>query len=367
MEFTATQSELLRCLQTVEKAVATRDTSPSLMGVYMECDEGKLTVRGSDGELTIEAYTSIQNGEPGSLLLEAKFFIPLIRRLPAGEVVIKYIPEHQMLEIKAGSGNFKLQTMVLEDFPELNIGSREPKVNMPSSMLATMIRQTVYATHKDSGHSTFTGILMEGIADEVRLVATDSSRLCFNKQKISHGSEFRIIVPARTCSELLRILPNDEEQLVEISLLGNQVVFTVDNAIVMSRLLEGQYPDYNRVIPKGSDAEIHAPCLELASALERANLMGKKGPAIVTFHAEDGVLNLKSRDPDLGESTETLQVTHSGEEVKSSFQARYVLEMLKTVNDEKVAIGLTNGLNPGMIRPLGSEEYLYVLMPVRTV
>ncbi|NMB25958.1 MAG: DNA polymerase III subunit beta [Firmicutes bacterium] len=367
MQFIGMQGELLRCLQTVEKAVATRDTSPALTGVYMECEDGRLVVRASDSELTIEAHAQVEVAREGNVILEAKFFIPLIRRLPAGEVIVKFLPEQQMLEIAAGNGNFRLQTMVAEEFPKLDISGREPLANLPSHLLAKMIKQTVYATRKEQGHSAFTGILMECSSNEIRLVATDSSRLCFNRQGIPQGNDFRFIVPARTCSELLRILPSEEEAFVEISLLGNQVVFSLDDAIVVSRLLEGQYPDYNRVIPKGTDVEIVALCSELAAALERANLMGKKGPAIVTFDLEEGLLNLRSRDPDLGESKEILNVEHTGDGVKSSFQARFVLEMLRTVESDKVTIGLSNGLNPGIIRPEDSEDYLYVIMPVRTV
>ncbi|NLK08877.1 MAG: DNA polymerase III subunit beta [Firmicutes bacterium] len=367
MQFTVMQDDLLRCLQMVEKAVAVRDTAPILTGVYLECQNGRLTVRGSDSELTIEAYCSVEVVQEGNLVLEAKFFIPLIRRLPAGEVTVKLRPEQQMLEINAGSGSFQLMIMSGEEYPELDIAGREPLVNISSPLLAKMIRQTVYATEKDSGHSAFTGLLMEGTSEEIRLVATDSSRLCFNRQQLPHGSEFDIIVPARTCTELLRILPSDDESLLEISLLGNQVVFTLEDAVVVSRLLEGKYPDYNRVIPKSGDVEITAPCQELRAALGRANLMGKRGPAIVTFDLADGVLNLRSQDPDLGESEETLVVEHVGEEVKSSFQARFILEMLRTVESEKVTIRLTNGLNPGIMRPADSEDYLYVIMPVRTV
>lgn len=366
MQFIGMQGELLRCLQTVEKAVATRDTSPALTGVYMECADGGLIVRASDSELTIEAHAEVEVAREGKVLLEAKFFIPLIRRLPAGQVAVNFLPEQHMLEIAAGNGNFRLQTMA-EEYPGLEVSGREPLANLPSHLLAKMIKQTVYATRKEQGHSAFTGVLIESTSNEIRLVATDSSRLCFNRQGISYEKDFRFIVPARTCSELLRVLPTEEEALVEISLLGNQVVFCLDDAIVVSRLLEGQYPDYNRVIPKDTDVEITAPCKELAAALERANLMGKKGPAIVTFDLEDGLLNLRSRDPDLGESKEVLNVEHTGNGVKSSFQARFILEMLRTVESDQVAIGLSNGLNPGIIRPADSEDYLYVIMPVRTV
>ena len=367
MQFTGMQGELLRCLQTVEKAVATRDTSPALTGVYMECKDGELVVRASDMEIGIEAYAGVEVDEPGSAILEAKFFIPLMRRLPPGEVVIRALKEQQMLEITAGSGSFRLQTMVADEFPKLDTSERDPLVNLPSHLLARMIRQTVYATRKEQGHSAFTGLLMEYSSGELKLVATDSSRLCFNRQALPGGQDFKLIVPARTCAELLRILPTDEESLVEISRMGNQVIFAQDDAIVVSRLLEGQYPDYNRVIPKSTDVEVIAPCSQLTAALERANLMGKKGPAVVTFDVEQDMLRLQSRDVDLGESEELLKVEHHGDGVKSSFQARFVLEMLRTVSSEKVTIGLSNGLNPGIIRPTDSEDYLYVIMPVRTV
>ncbi|NMB12271.1 MAG: DNA polymerase III subunit beta [Firmicutes bacterium] len=367
MQFTGSQGEMLRCLEMVDKAVATRDTNPLLTGIYLKCEDGRLTLRATDTEIGMEAYAKVETLEPGSVVLEAKFFVPLVRRLPPGEIIFRELKEQQMLEISAGSGSFRLQTMVADQFPSLTVADEQPLLRMSTQLLGRMIRQTVYATRKDQGHSVFAGVLMEYVGGELRLVATDTSRLCFNRQAQPGGEDFQIILPARTCSELQRILPTDSEAMVELSLMGNQVLFRLEDVIMASRLLEGQYPDYDRVIPAATETELVVSCQELTAALERANLMSKKAPAIVTFDAQEGILKLESRDVELGESKESLSVEQHGPEVSTAFQARFVLDMLKTVSSDKAKIGLSSGLNPGIIRPSDDDDYVYVIMPVRTV
>jgi len=366
MQFTGTQGEMLRCLDMVDKAVATRDTNPILTGIYIKCENGQLTLRATDAELGMEAYARVETTQPGSVVLEAKYFVPLVRRLPAGEIVFKELQDQQMLEITAGCGSFRLQTMVADQFPSLLVSERKPILQMPSQVLAKMIRQTVYAARKEQGHSVFAGVLMEYAAGELRLVATDTSRLCFNSQQIKGGEDFKIILPARACIELQRILPSDPDAIVGLALMGNQVLFDLQDVILVSRLLEGQYPDYTRVIPASTETEIVVSCEELTTALERANLMSKKGPAVVTFDLEEGILKLESRDVELGESEESLTVEQHGPKVRSAFQARFLLEMLKTLGSDKVRIGVSSGLNPGTMKPSDNDDYIYVVMPVRT-
>ncbi|NMB46899.1 MAG: DNA polymerase III subunit beta [Firmicutes bacterium] len=366
MQFIGTQGEVLRCLDMVDKAVATRDTNPILTGIYMRCEDGLLTLRATDTEIGMEAYTKVESVQPGSVVIEAKHFVPLVRRLPPGEIVFKELQEQQMLEITAGCGNFRLQTMVADQFPSLTVAEQQPLLQIPGQLLGKMIRQTVYAARREQGHSVFAGVLMEYVDGELRLVATDTSRLCFNRQSLPGETNFSLILPARTCTELQRILPSDSESMVELALMGNQAVFKLEDIVLVSRLLEGQYPDYNRVIPASTETEVIVSCQELSAALERANLMSKKAPAIVTFDVQEGILRLESRDVELGESEESLSIEQNGPMVKSAFQARFLLDMLKTIGTDQAKIGVSSGLNPGTIRPADSDDYIYVVMPVRT-
>ena len=367
MRFAGTQGEMLRCLDMVDRAVANRDVNPILTGIYLECENGQLTVRATDNEIGIEAYVPVEGDQPGRVVVEAKYFLPLVKRLPAGDVFIQELPEQQMIEIKAGTGSFRFQTMAADQFPSLTVAEPKPLLRIHSEVAARMIKQTVYAAQKDQGHSVFGGVLMEYAEGELRFVATDTSRLCFNRTAVADGEAFKMILPARTCIELQRLLPSDPDSMLEIASMGSQVLFRLENVILVSRLLEGQYPDYTRVIPSGTETEIVVPCSELIAALERAELMGKKGPAIVTLNIEEGIMRLDSRDAELGESSESLRVEQNGPAVSSAFQVRFLLDMLKTASTEKVRIGLSSGLNPGMMRPVDNDDYVYVLMPVRVI
>ncbi|HHV94456.1 MAG TPA: DNA polymerase III subunit beta [Firmicutes bacterium] len=369
MRFATTQGEMLRCLDMVGRAVANRDVNPILTGIYLECENGRLTVRATDSEIGIEACTSVESDQPGKVVVEAKYFLPLVRRLPGGDVFVQELPEHQMLEIRAGTGSFRFQTMAADQFPALAAAEPKPLLRMPSQIAVRMIRQTVYAAQKDQGHSVFGGVLMEYADGELRFVATDTSRLCFNRAAVPNGENFKMILPARTCVELQRLLPSNPDSMLEIASLGSQVLFRLEteDVILVSRLLEGQYPDYTRVIPSQTDTEILASCSELISALERAELMGKKGPAIVTLSVEEGIMKLESRDVELGEANESLSIEQKGPSVTSAFQVRFLLDMLKTTDSDKVRMGLSSGLSPGMIRPVDDDDYIYVLMPVRVI
>ncbi len=367
MRFTGTQGEVLRCLDMVGRAVANRDVNPILTGIYLECENGQLTVRATDNEIGIEAYVPVEGDQPGRVVVEAKYFLPLVKRLPAGDVFIQELPEQQMIEIKAGTGSFRFQTMSADQFPSLTAAEPKPLLRISSEAVLKMIRQTVYAAQRDQSHSVFGGVLLEFAEGELRFVATDTSRLCFNRIEADGGEGFKMILPVRACVELQRLLPSDPESMLEIASMGTQILFRLNNVILVSRLLEGQYPDYTRVIPSATETEIVVPCSELTAALERAELMGKKGPAIVALNVEEGILKLDTRDAELGESSESLTVEQNGPAVSSAFQARFLLEMLKTVPGEKVRIGISSGLNPGMIRPVDNDDYVYVIMPVRVI
>jgi len=367
MRFAGTQGELLRCLDMVGRAVANRNVNPIMTGIYLECENGRLTVRATDNEIGIEAYTAVQAAQPGRVVVEAKYFLPLVRRLPPGDVFIQELSEQQMIEIKAGTGSFRFQTMAADQFPSLTVGEPKPLLRISSQVAARMIKQTVYAAQKDQSHSVFGGVLMEYAEGELRFVATDTSRLCLNRTAVAEGEPFKMVLPARTCIELQRILPSDPDSMLEIASMGSQALFRLENVILVSRLLEGQYPDYTRVIPSATETEIVVPLSDLVAALERAELMGKKGPAIVTLSIEEGIMRLDSRDVELGESTESLMVDQNGPAVTSAFQVRFLLDMLKTAASDKVRIGLSSGLNPGMVRPVDDDTYVYVLMPVRVI
>lgn len=365
MQFSCDQQELLRRLQMVERAVPTRDTMPILTGIYLEIIADQLVLRATDLELGIETQMSVTASDNGSFVLEAKYLIPLVRRLPPGDVTFQVQTERHSVEITAGSGNFHIHLLPADDYPSLPTVEGHTTVQVPAGVLHALIRQTAYAAIKDQSRSVLTGVLIECSEGELRFVATDTSRLSFNRYRVDSSGSFRAIAPARTLIELTRLLPVDLEALVRITIADNQILFASDEARLISRLLEGKYPEYQRVIPADSEAKLTVSRSDLLAALERASLMAKKGPAVVTFDVKEGILNMTSQDAEIGVFRESLSVDQAGADVKAAFQARFFIDMLRTVEDDTIQIGITSGLNPTVIRPQGNQDYVYVVMPIR--
>ncbi|MBE3576437.1 MAG: DNA polymerase III subunit beta [Limnochordales bacterium] len=375
MRLVTRRSDLVAALQTVERAVSTRQTMPILSGVLLAAAEGQLRLYATDLELSIECRIPAQVEEEGSAVLDARYLHQIARRFPEDEVYIEKAAASGVVQVRSGLSRLSLHYQDPSDFPQLPPVESEYGFTINQKTLFTMIRSTLFATANDPGRPFLTGVLFEIDPGELRLVATDGNRLALNrhvweeKENPPTGS-FRAIVPERSLGELLRasvISAAGEEDNIQVTVRMDrrQVSFSWPSYQLVTRLIEGQFPNYRPVIPAHQRITVAVPREALLAAVERAAVLSRSGAAFTSLMLENGVLRLRSREAEVGQVEEEIPVTYEESPFETAYQARFLTDVLRVLSSEEVLLGLDASLSPGTIRPAGQDNYVYVMMPVR--
>lgn len=367
MRFTCPRETFLQGLQIVQRAVPGKTTLPILSGILLEASRDRLRLVATDLELGIECFLPIQAAETGSTVLEARFLTDIVRKLPELAIDFRVDEQKGQAEIKSGAARYTLHTMAPSDFPTLPETDGEKSWSVDQRTLRRMIRETSIAVAVDETRPFLTGVLWEVNGEQVRMVATDTSRLALAEiTSANRVQQAQVIVPTKCLSELSRQLSPEAETPVEVALSGSHIVFTLPEARFISRLIDGQFPSYQQVIPRAFKTRVEIGREALLGAAERAALLSKDGPSIVkTSITQDGV-GLSAYVPEVGQSEEHLPATTTGEDCEIAFNTRFIIDVLRILEGETVSLELTGRLSPGVIRPAGdgAEQYTYVVMPV---
>lgn len=368
MRFTCNREQLVQAVATVERVVPTRDVNDALKeSILLEAEEGRLRLTAFDLDVGIECVTDAEVAQEGALIVNARLFGQLVRKLAGEQVEFVYAQGEGTAAVRSGRANFSIHTRSAADYPPLPEVHGGTQLSVEQAVMRQMIRQTAFAAATDDHRSYLNGILFEAEGEELCLVTTDTNRLAFRRGPLAAAVEqpVRAIVPAGAAQELARVLDADDETNVDIILAANNVTFALPDVRIVSRLLEGQFPNYRQVLPQEQPITITAVRAELSAAVERAAVLARKGPAVVIVDAQDGVVTLTSRETDVGHSNEQVDVEQSGENGHNSYQARYILDVLRATDSEKVLMSFDSGDAPATLRPLDSEDYLCLVMPVR--
>lgn len=367
MQFSCQHQALIQGISTVERAVSNRDTKPILTGILLEASEDRLRLVATDLELGVECFVPAEVETPGSAVLKGKVLAQVIHKLE-GEEVTYSTSEASMAIIEGGRARFNLHVQPADDFPSLPEIPEGNFWRMQQKDLRRMIRQTIFAAAGDESRPALTGVCIEVEDGEVRLIATDVSRLAFRRGQLVERVEQQAsgIVPARTMQEMMRLLGNDSEGEVEFVIAENQAVFRRDGVMMISRLIEGQFPDYRRAFPDEQPTRVRLPRIGFLAALERAALIARHSmPPIISITAKDEQLAISSREADVGQVYEELPAKIEGVPGGASYQAYFLTEVLRALDCDEVLMDIGEGLKQASIRAVGDSEYLYVLMPVR--
>lgn len=367
MRFICNREELVQAIGTVERAVPTRDVEESLKGILLEAHDERLQLTAFDLQLGIECAAAADVQRQGAVMVDARLFSQLTRKLPGEQVEFSYEPGAGAATVRSGRAQFTINTRDAADFPKLPEAAGDIVWSIEGAMLRDMIRQTAFAAAIDDHRSYLNGVLFEAENDELILVATDTNRLAFRKGKLSEPAPEaqRAIVPARAAQELARIIPADAEGPVELLLTDRQISFRLDNVRLVSRLLEGQFPNYRQVLPQSQPVSIVVSRDALAAAVERAAVLSRTGPAVVVAEVKDRTLTLKARETDVGQSEEQLDIVQEGEDGANSYQARFILDVLRAYDGEQLRMTFAEGDVPASFKPVDNEDYLCLIMPVR--
>jgi DNA polymerase-3 subunit beta len=369
MELVVHKSDLLRELQLFQGIVERKNTIPILANVLLEAKGEEVRLLATDLEVGLRSRCTAAVAKGGSLTLPAKKLYEIVKSLP--ETDIKIAEDKGGVKVAADRFDSRMQTLPREDFPALPEGSGSTAIQLPRAGLKEMVAKTQFAITGEDTRYFLNGALFVLRPDSMSLVATDGHRLALVTTKREakgkkDAEELRPILPKKTLGELSRLLTEGDGD-VAFERGENHLFFQVGDRMLISRMIDGQFPAYERVIPKNNDKHIEFERDRLTQAVKRVAILSNERSRAVKFQLEKNKVDVTSSSPEFGEARETLPVDYSGGSMQICFNAQYVLDFLSAVSTDVVALELKDEVSQAMMTPVGAEgyEYTYVIMPMR--
>jgi DNA polymerase-3 subunit beta len=361
MKFKIDKQELLKGIQIVQNVVSTRSTLPILSNILIETQGSNLRLIATDLDIGISCVIPVNTIEEGAITLSAKRFSDIIKELPDSQVEINAKKNNQV-DIECEKCKFKLIGLPKDEFPKFPEFKDKEAIRVEQSILKEILEATSFAVSHEETRYILNGILLEIKDSTLRLVATDGRRLALRESKISNTikKDFKVIIPIKAVQELSRNLTTDGEVLITLG--ANQVLFDINKVLIVSRLIEGEFPNYNQVIPKPAENKLMLNRDDFLAAIRRANLLSTPDFQAIKFEVFKNKLVISKSTPDVGESREELEMSYSGKELIIGFNPHYLIDILKNLHEEEVPLELSDADKPGVIR---SEGYLYLVLPMR--
>lgn len=365
MKFICEKSKLQEAISTAQKAVTGKSTMTILEGILLIAKNNELTLIGSDIDLSVETKIQADIIEDGSIVVDSKLFGELIKKLPNSEVQINTI-ENNSLEILCEKSKAVLKYMNSDEFPMLPKINENMLLTIPQKLLKNMIRGTIFATAQDEIRPILTGVKFEINNGKLNLVALDGLRLALRSEAVDNDNTISAVIPGKTLSEVSKILEDSEEN-VNITFTPNHILFNLGNTKIISRLLEGEFINYKSIIPDEYNLKVTLKRNEFYDCIERASLMAKEGNTnLVKLDIQDDIMIITS-DSQLGKAREELNVIMQGEPLKIAFNARFVIDVLKIMDEEEIVLEFTSSVSPCIVRNKDRENCTYLVLPVRVM
>lgn len=368
MHITFPKANLQKAINVLQK-VSQNKTSSNLPGaIYMTTKNGQVELQGNDFELGIRLTIDGDIKEPGTLVVGSRYFQELIRKLP-GDTIELYKPEDgNSLTITSGSSEFNLVTLHPDDFSLVEQIHDQDHVNIDSFTMKELIDLTNYAAATDEDRPVFTGALLEINENEVTMVATDTHRMAVKKITIDEPATtpMRAIIPTKTLAEVSRLLPTDNPAMINIIWNRTQIVFNFESIYIISRLIEGTYPEYEKVIPSQFDSSAVIDRREFAGAVDRVSLLAKDiSYNVIRYDWSESNVTLSTQNTEIGMAKEDVAVEFKGTPFTISFNGRYISDILRHSTGDNIHLFLKQN-GPVVIRQDNNPNYTYVVTPVRT-
>ncbi len=367
MKLFCTQADLEEALNIVNKAITPNSTLPVLNNILLKAEDKKLFFSATNLEIAIQYFIPADVRAEGSITVPAKLLTSYISLLKDANVEIA-VSEGNTVNIKSESSQTKMKGISADEFPNIPKVTKENIIKVSTKDLDSAIMQTVFAASSNTSRPVLSGVLFHVDKDAVKIVSTDSYRLA--ERKIVLGEKTNIslqcVIPARTISELGKILSKTQEKEVEIAVSKNQVMFTISNIELMSRLIEGKFPDYEKIIPKTSKTKVEVGTEDLSLVVKRVSLFAKENNNSIKVSAtNDGKLLVSTDETKVGEEKAEITVKMEGENNKIAVNAQYLLDVLNFIQSEKIVLELDDKLSPAVIKPTNNQDYIYIIMPLK--
>lgn len=366
MKFKCNQSVLTKALNIVSKAVTNRTTVPILKGILLETfDNGTLKMSASDLDITIEETIEVEDVVPGAIVVGSKLFGDIIRKLPSADITVD-VDEDNIL-IKCMNSEFKIVGLNADEFPRLKeIDENSDFITFDKTVLKEMIRKTSFAASVDESKGVITGILVEMNPDELAMVAIDGYRMAITREAMINREAGKVIISAKIMNEISKIISegSDEEE-IRLLLSEKRAIFNIGTVKVVLRLLDGEFIKYKDIIPKESKIRVQVNKSDLMNSIERASLLSKEGKNnLIKMAIKDTIVTITSRSEE-GNVKEEVIVNKEGDDIEIGFNAKYVLDVLKSIDDDEVLMLFNTSITPCLVEPVSGNKFEYLILPVR--
>jgi DNA polymerase-3 subunit beta len=373
MKVSCLQENLARGLSVVARAVAPRSTLQVLGNVLVATEEGRLRLSATNLEMGITCWIGAKIQEEGATTVPARTFVDLVNTLPSDQVDMDLAVRTQTLNVRCGAFNNDIKCIDAQEFPPLPPADLEQGLTLNVEELREMIAQTVLAASTDDARPVLTGVLVEVEGGELTLAAADGFRLSVRSAHLPSPDlgPLKAIIPARALSELGRVLSDGEEE-VSMSMPANrgQVIFRAKDVELVSQLIEGTFPDYRSIIPSSHSTRMVVSTAPFLKACKAAEIFAREAAhsarLLITpgSKADPGALKMSATAAETGSNETTVDATVDGEDIEIAFNVRFLLDVLGVIDTPNVALETTTSSSPGVIRPVGREDYLHVIMPM---
>lgn len=361
MKLKVDKTVLSEGIQVVQNIITNKSSLPILSNILIETQQDKIRLTATDLDVGISCVIPVDIQEAGAITVPAKRFGDIVKELPSAEVSVT-TKKNNMIIIEADPCQFKIMGLGREEFPKLPEFKDKEAIKIEQSTLKQMLNLTVFAASIDETRYVLNGILLKIAKGSLVMVATDGKRLAIAERKISSAPDktMSVIIPIKTIHELSRNLKEDGE--ISLLLGQNQMLFDLGNTVVISRLIEGEFPDYQQVIPPVSNNKIKVERDRFLLMIKRAALLATQDYQAVKLEVFKNKLVVSKSTPDVGESREEIVVEYAGKEMVIGFNPAYLIDVLKNLSEERVELELTDGEKPGVVRSTG---YVYIVLPMR--
>lgn len=365
MKFTCNQQLLTKALNTVSKAVTQRTTIPILKGILLKTNGNEsLIIAASDLDISIERKIPVSVEEEGSIVVSAKLFSDIIRKLPNEEIEIE--EDNNTVNIRCLASEFKVVGQPADEFPNIGNYKEENKTRIEKDILKDMIKKTSFAASIEESKGIIVGVLLEQEEDSITMAALDGFRMAITREEMKSSGKRKIIIAAKILNEINKIfIENEEEKEIDLIIDDKKAVILMEETRIVVRLLEGEFIKYKDILPKESQCKVKINREEMYESLERASLLAREGKnnlIKLSIYRDKIIITSRSEE---GNVKEEVFIEKEGTDLEIGFNVKYILDVLKAVSDEELLMEFNTNVSPCLIKPVEGDKFEYLVLPVR--